>query len=84
MIESSPTGTGNSTFDKYLSNGRLETPVTEDSNILKFFKQASKPLAIKGQPLEEPEDKEIVSLFDENPYPANTSVGTSAGEVPPK
>ena len=57
VAESVPNGNGNNTFDEFLTNGRLEKQVTEDSNILKFFKQCQKPLAIKGKPVEEPEDK---------------------------
>lgn len=57
VVESFPTGIGNATFDTVLTNYRLEKLATENSNILKFFKQSSKPLAIKGKPVEEPEDK---------------------------
>lgn len=63
-MPSRPTGTGNLSLDDYLKNGRLETKVTPDSNILKIIRQNSKPLAIKGRNVEEAEDKEITSLFD--------------------
>ena len=53
-VESLPNGKGNSIFDAHLINGRLETLVTDNSNILKFFKQSCKPLAIKAKNVEEP------------------------------
>jgi len=64
VAPSRPNGCGNDIFDAHLKNGRLEKKVTADSNILKFFKQSSKALAIKAKAVEENEDKEIVSLFD--------------------
>jgi hypothetical protein len=64
-----PSDKGNLAFGEILTNGRLETLVTEDSNILKFFKQLTKPLAIKAKNVEEHEDKDIISLFDEEPDP---------------
>lgn len=47
VVKSKPTGTGNETLDCFLVNGRLAKKVTKDSNILKLFKEFSKPLAIK-------------------------------------
>ena len=44
IAESVPNGNGNDTFDKYLTNGRLEKQVAENSNILKFFKQSSRKI----------------------------------------
>ena len=58
-------------LDQYLTNGRLQTHVTQDSNILKFFKHSSKPLAIKHKNVEEEEEKQLRGLFDEDPYPKN-------------
>ncbi len=52
-IESLPNGKGNSSVDHVLENGRLQTQVTETSNILKLFKQSNKPLAIKAKNVEE-------------------------------
>jgi hypothetical protein len=52
VAPSRPNGCGNDTFDAHLKNGRLEKKVTLESNILKFFKQSSKALAIKAQPVE--------------------------------
>ena len=51
VAPSRPNGSGNDTFDKHLKNGRLEKKVTPDSNILRFFKQSSKALAIKAHPV---------------------------------
>jgi hypothetical protein len=48
-----------------LENGRLQAQATETSNILRLFKQSNKPLAIKAKNVEEHEDKELISLFDE-------------------
>ena len=48
VIESVPSKTGNEAFDEHLTNGRLEAYPTPSSNILKFFKHSSKPLAIKA------------------------------------
>ena len=86
-VESLPNGKGNSAFDKFLENGRLQTQATEDSNILRFFKQSSKPLAIKAKNVEEHEDKEIISLFDEEPYPKKDAPDSSQPTIetdPPK
>jgi hypothetical protein len=52
-ILSLPNGNSNASFEKYLTNGRLETQVTADSNILRYFKQNNKPLAIKPKNAEE-------------------------------
>lgn len=46
-IKSQPTGHGNAALDQYLDNGRFTKKVTKNSNILCFFKEFSKPLAIK-------------------------------------
>jgi hypothetical protein len=51
-IFSLPNGNSNAAFEKYLTNGRLETQVTTDSNILRYFKQNNKPLAIKPKSVE--------------------------------
>ena len=75
-VESLPNTKGNSAFDHFLENGRLQTQATEESNILRFFKQSSKPLAIKAKNVEEHEDKEIISLFDEEPYPKKEADST--------
>ena len=64
MVNSQPTGFGNKTFDEYLEHGRLNKRVTKDSNILCFFKEFNKPLAIK-QAVEEDEEKALESLFDD-------------------
>lgn len=64
MLKSEPTGFGNRALDDYLEHGRLNKQVTKDSNILCLFKEYSKPLALK-QGVEEAEDKEIESLFDD-------------------
>lgn len=86
-VESLPNGNGNSALDRFLENGRLQTLATEDSNILRFFKQCSKPLAIKAKNVEEHEDKEIISLFDEEPYPKKDAPDASQPTIstdPPK
>ena len=50
-------------------NPHEELSRTLFSNILNFFKQLTKPLAIKAKNVEEHEDKDIISLFDEDPDP---------------
>jgi hypothetical protein len=64
MLKSEPTGFGNKALDDYLEHGRFNKQVTKESNILCLFKEYSKPLALK-QAVEESEDKEIESLFDD-------------------
>jgi hypothetical protein len=71
-VESLPNGRGNANFDAHLINGRLETLATDNSNVLRFFKQSCKPLAIKAKNVEEAEEKELISLFDEEPFPKKT------------
>lgn len=39
-------------MEKYLEHNRLTKPVTKDSNILKFFKNPSKAITLKLQPVE--------------------------------
>ncbi len=52
-------------MDEWLDHGRLSKQVTKESSILCLFKEYSKPLAIKQQGVEEAEDKDIESLFDD-------------------
>jgi hypothetical protein len=65
MVKSEPTGFGNRVLDEWLEHGRLSKQVTKESNILCLFKEYLKPLAIKQQGVEEAEDKDIQSLFDD-------------------
>ena len=76
-IESQPTGSGNASIDKYLDGSLVEKKISEDSTLLCLIRKPNKGIALKMKSVEEAEDKEIVSLFDDYPDPT-VNVGTSA------
>lgn len=70
VVRSQPTGTSNEAFGNVLVSNKLEKKVTGDSEILKFFKVAKKQVGKVS--VVENEEKELMSLFDEDPYPTVT------------
>ena len=79
-LESQPTGSGNASIDKYMDGSLVDKKISEDSTLLYLIKKPNKGIALKMKAVEEAEDKELVSLFDDYPDPTTVNAGTSVEE----
>ena len=54
----------------------IDKKVSEDSTLLRMIRKPNKGIALKMKPVEEAEDKELVSLFDDYPDPSTVKANT--------